>query len=122
MASNIPHLFDSFQETWHPRLVAAVNDHDVKIAKIDGPFIWHSHPNTDELFYLCSGKLTLELEGQEPVLMKQGDVYVVPRGLRHRPVAENAHVLVVEQKDTVNTGDEEDSPRTRQVKDIRPGP
>lgn len=121
MTTNIPHSFSTFQETWQPHLVAAVNDHHVKIAKIDGPFIWHSHPNSDELFYLFSGKVTLELEHQESVVMEEGDVFVVPRGVRHRPVAENAHIIMVEQKDTVNTGDEEGSSRTRKVADIRLG-
>lgn len=120
-STNIPSAFDSFQDTWHPHLVATVNHHHVKIAKIDGPFIWHSHLNSDELFYLFSGKLTLEIEDQEPVIMKEGDAYVVPRGVRHKPVAENAHILMVEQKDTVNTGDETDSARTREVEDVRAG-
>ncbi|KAJ4410322.1 hypothetical protein N0V82_009269 [Gnomoniopsis sp. IMI 355080] len=121
MALNIPHVFGSFQETWHPHLVATVNDHHVKIAKIDGSFIWHSHPDSDEMFYLVSGKLTLELEDLEPVVMKEGDVFVIPKGVRHRPVAENAHIMMVEHRDTVNTGDEEGSLRTREVMDIRSG-
>lgn len=121
MALNIPHAFGSFQETWHPHLVAAVNDHHVKIAKIDGPFIWHSHPDSDELFYLISGKLTLQLEDQDSVVMNEGDIFVVPEGVRHRPVAENAHIMMVEQKGTVNTGDEEGSSRTQEVKDVRSG-
>ncbi|KAJ4396004.1 hypothetical protein N0V93_000220 [Gnomoniopsis smithogilvyi] len=121
MALNIPHTFNSFQETWHPHLVAAVNDHHVKIARIDGTFIWHSHPESDEMFYLLSGKLTLELEDQESVVMSEGDVFVIPRGIRHRPVAENAKIMIVEQKGTVNTGDEEGSLRTRELADIRSG-
>jgi quercetin dioxygenase-like cupin family protein len=91
----------------------------MKLAKIDGPFIWHAHPNSDELFYLLSGKLTLEIEGQDPVIMNPGDVYVVPKDVRHRPVAENAYIMMVEQAGTINTGDETSSDRTRNVVESR---
>jgi quercetin dioxygenase-like cupin family protein len=100
-------------------LAAAVNDHHVKIAKVDGGFIWHAHPNSDELFYLFDGKLTLEIEGRDPVVMEVGDVFVVPKGVRHRPVAENASIMMMEHESTVNTGDETDSDRTIQPKDVR---
>ncbi|KAM0256038.1 hypothetical protein ACHAQJ_005237 [Trichoderma viride] len=118
-SESIPGLLDSFTETWSPRLVAAINDHHVKVAKLDGEFIWHSHPNSDELFYLLSGKLTVELEGLDDVVLQIGDMYVVPRGIRHRPVAENASVMLIEHESTINTGDETGSERTKQVKDIR---
>jgi mannose-6-phosphate isomerase-like protein (cupin superfamily) len=116
---SIPKTFDSFTEKWQPRLVASINDHHVKIAKIDGEFIWHSHPNSDELFHLVSGKLTLELEGRDDVVMQPGDVFVVPKGVRHRPVAEDASIMMVEHESTVNTGDEPESERTAKVKDVR---
>ncbi|KEY71727.1 hypothetical protein S7711_02954 [Stachybotrys chartarum IBT 7711] len=116
---SMPNLFDSFTDTWSPRLIAAVNDHHIKIAKIDGEFIWHAHPNSDEFFYLVAGKLRLEIENQEPVVMKVGDVFVVPKGVRHRPVAENASILMIEHESTINTGDQVDSTRTAQVKDVR---
>lgn len=120
-AISIPATFSSFTETWSPRLIAAVNDQHVKIAKIDGAFIWHAHPNSDELFYLLAGELTMELEGRDPVCMEVGDVFVVPKGLRHRPVAKDAHIMMVERNDTVNTGDETDSERTRIPEDVRKG-
>ena len=103
---SIPQVLGSFQETWLPHLIATVNDQHVKVAKIDGEFIWHSHPNSDELFYLLSGKLTLEIAGETSVVMSPGDVFVVPRGVKHKPVAQNAQILMVEQIGTVNTGDE----------------
>ncbi|RFU81521.1 hypothetical protein TARUN_680 [Trichoderma arundinaceum] len=118
-SESIPRLLNSFTETWSPRLVAAINDHHVKVAKVDGEFIWHAHPNSDELFYLLSGKLTLELEGLEDVVMQVGDMYVVPRGIRHRPVAENASIMMIEHESTVNTGDETNSERTKQAMDVR---
>ncbi|EGR50138.1 uncharacterized protein TRIREDRAFT_43397, partial [Trichoderma reesei QM6a] len=73
-SESIPKLLSSFTETWSPRLVAAINDHHVKVAKLDGEFIWHAHPNSDELFYLLSGKLTIELDGRDDVVMQVGDM------------------------------------------------
>ncbi|KAI0810345.1 RmlC-like cupin domain-containing protein [Xylaria sp. FL0064] len=128
---SIPSTFASFTETWSPRLVAAVNDQHVKIAKIDGEFIFHAHPDSDELFYLLSGELTLEIEVRaqgdgeakpkavEAVTMRVGDVYVVPKGVRHRPVTKNAEILMIERNDTVNTGDAEDQQRQKDPLDVR---
>jgi mannose-6-phosphate isomerase-like protein (cupin superfamily) len=117
--TSIPGVLDSFSDLWSPRLVAAVNDHHIKVAKIDGTFIWHTHPDTEEVFYLLSGALTMEIEGSDPVVMKQGDVFVVPKGVKHRPVASNAAIMLVERADTVNTGDEPESELTAQVEDAR---
>ncbi|UKZ78997.1 hypothetical protein TrVFT333_006748 [Trichoderma virens FT-333] len=118
-SESIPRLLDSFTEKWSPRLVAAVNDHHVKVAKIDGEFIWHAHPNSDELFYLLAGKLTIELEGLDDVVMQVGDMFVVPKGVRHRPVAQEASIMMIEHESTINTGDETSSERTKQVEDAR---
>lgn len=118
---SIPTLLGSFEEKWSPRLVAAVNDHHIKVAKIDGAFIWHAHPNSDELFYLISGKLKLEIEGQDDVVMEVGDTYVVRKGIKHCPVAENASIMMIEHETTINTGDQAGSDRTKQVKDARGG-
>ncbi|CAM1509793.1 Fc.00g001280.m01.CDS01 [Cosmosporella sp. VM-42] len=118
-STSIPKLLDSFTDTWSPRLVAAINDHHVKVAKIDGEFIWHTHPNSDEIFYLVSGKLRMEIENQDDVVMEVGDMYVVPKGIRHRPVAENASIMMIEHETTINTGDQTDSDRTKEVKDVR---
>ncbi|KAJ8125412.1 hypothetical protein O1611_g8226 [Lasiodiplodia mahajangana] len=128
---SVPSTFASFTETWSPRLIAAVNDQHVKVAKVDGEFIFHAHPDSDELFYLLSGELTLEIEtgaqenaepeskAIEAVVMKVGDVYVVPRGVRHRPVAKNAQILMIERNGTVNTGDATDQERRRDPLDVR---
>ncbi|EKJ70362.1 hypothetical protein FPSE_09579 [Fusarium pseudograminearum CS3096] len=118
-ATSIPGVLSSFTEKWSPRLVASINDHDVKVAKIDGAFIWHAHPDSEELFYLLSGKLTMEIQGEEPVVMKEGDIYVVPKGVTHKPVAENAVIMMVEREGTANTGDQTDSERTKTAKDMR---
>jgi mannose-6-phosphate isomerase-like protein (cupin superfamily) len=117
--TSVPGVLSSFTEKWSPRLIAAVNDHHVKVAKIDGAFIWHAHPDSEELFYLLSGKLTMEIQGEEPVVMKEGDMYVVPKGVTHKPVAENAVIMMIEKEGTVNTGDQEGSERTKKVQDAR---
>lgn len=116
---SVPDTFDSFEELWSPHLIASVNDHHVKIAKIDGPFEFHAHPNSDELFYIVSGKMTLEIEGGPNVPLSVGDVYVVPRGVRHRPVAEKAHIIMVEKEGTMNTGDAPESKFTKPANDVR---
>jgi mannose-6-phosphate isomerase-like protein (cupin superfamily) len=121
--SSIPQIIDSITAPWSPHLAATVNDHDVKLAKIDGAFIWHAHPNSDELFYLISGKLTMEMEGPDGTVVAQemavGDVLTVPKGLRHKPVADDAVILMIEKQGMVNTGDQVDSERTKEVKDAR---
>lgn len=98
-------ILASFDEHWEPRRVAAVNDHDVKVAKIQGEFIWHSHPNSDELFMVLAGELTIDLRDGEVVLGPR-DIHVVPKGVEHRPRAEvKTTILMVELQGTVNTGD-----------------
>ncbi|KAK9412995.1 putative Cupin type-2 domain-containing protein [Seiridium unicorne] len=109
----------SFEETWSPRLIASVNDQHVKVAKIDGPFIFHAHPDTDELFYILAGSVSMEIEGSATVELQAGDVCTVAKGVRHRPVARKADIMMIEKAGTVNTGDEPASEKTRQVSDVR---
>lgn len=116
MSVSIPQTLSKIQDQWSPYLVAAVNGQHVKVAKVDGEFIFHAHPDSEELFYLLSGELTMKLEGSDDVVMQPGDVYVVPRGARHCPVARDAQIMMVEQAGTVNTGDEIGSERTRQLR------
>ena len=95
----------TIDQPWQPRRVAAVNDHDVKIAKILGEFIWHAHPNSDELFMVLDGRLTIQLRDGEVVLGPR-DMYVVPKGVEHRPIArEEVHLLLIEPTGTPTTGD-----------------
>lgn len=122
-ASSIPQIVDSISTYWSPHLAATVNDQDIKLAKIDGDFIWHAHPNSDELFYLIAGKLTMEMEGPDETVVAQemavGDMLTVPKGMRHRPMANKAVIMMIEKQGTVNTGDQVDSERTTGVKDSR---
>lgn len=90
---------------WQPHRLTSINDYDVKIAKFLGEFVWHSHPETDELFLVVHGDVTIQLRDRD-VHLGPGDVFVVPRGVEHRPRADaEAHVLLLEPKGTVNTGD-----------------
>ena len=91
---------------WSPHIIADVNDHHVKLAKLSGPFIWHHHPEEDEFFLVLAGRLIIEIEDQPAVELDPGDCVVIPRGIRHRPVAsEEVHVLLVEPTSTRNTGE-----------------
>lgn len=110
----------SLQELWSPRVIAEVDSVYVKVAKIHGIFGWHSHDNEDELFFVLNGHLRIEMEA-ESIELDEGELYVVPKGVRHNPVAENeCLVMLVEQKSTLHTGNEI-SDRTRSLADqLRP--
>lgn len=95
----------SLTELWSPRVVAEVDDAYIKVAKVQGSLAWHSHDNEDELFLVLKGRLRIEMESGA-VELKEGELFVVPRGVRHNPVAESeCHVLLVERKSTLHTGD-----------------
>jgi len=92
-------------ELWSPRVVAEVDDAYIKVARVQGAFVWHSHENEDELFYVLKGRLRIELEDRT-VELAEGEMFVVPKGARHNPVAdEECHLLLVERKTTQHTGD-----------------
>ena len=101
---NLAEKLATFDEAFSPRIVASYNDNKVQVAKTRGPFVWHSHPETDDLFLVLSGRLVIELRDRE-VELGPGELYVVPRGVEHRPRAdEEAHVLLIEPRGTPNTG------------------
>jgi len=92
-------------ELWSPRVVAEVDDAYVKVARVQGTFGWHAHQDEDELFYILKGRLRLELE-DHAVTLEAGELFLVPKGVRHNPVAEEeCHVMLVERKSTLHTGD-----------------
>lgn len=96
----------SLTELWSPRIVAEVDDSFIKVAKVHGTFTWHVHEQEDELFYVLKGSLLIEMESGV-VTLGAGDAYVVPKGVRHRPVAaQECHVMLIERKSTLHTGDE----------------
>ena len=95
----------SFDERWSPRIVAELNGQHVKLAKLQGEFVWHSHAEEDELFLVLKGLLTIELR-YGAIVLGPGQMAVVPRGMDHRPVADDeVHVLLFEPAGTLNTGD-----------------
>jgi mannose-6-phosphate isomerase-like protein (cupin superfamily) len=92
-------------ELWSPRVIAEVDDAYIKVAKVKGSLAWHSHEHEDELFLVLKGRLRIEMEAGA-VELKEGELFVVPKGVRHNPVAEEeCHVLLVERKSTLHTGD-----------------
>jgi mannose-6-phosphate isomerase-like protein (cupin superfamily) len=95
----------TFTEPWQPRTVAVFNDYDLRVAKMDGEFARHRHPETDEVFLVLKGSITIRLDDDD-VLLGPGQAYVVPRGVAHQPIATTgAEVLLIEPSATVNTGD-----------------
>ena len=107
-------------ELWSPRVVAELDDSYVKVAKVQGTLAWHSHENEDELFYILKGSLTIEMEART-VVLHEGESFVVPKGVRHNPVAEQeCHIMLIERKSTLHTGAEV-MPGTRSVAEqLRP--
>ncbi|MBR0826956.1 cupin domain-containing protein [Bradyrhizobium manausense] len=95
----------TFQDHWSPRTVAAFNDNDVMVVKVKGEFTWHKHDETDDFFLVLKGTLDIELRDRT-VTLGPGELFVVPRGVEHRPVArEEVHLLLIEPTGTPNTGD-----------------
>lgn len=99
-------------EHWAPKVVARLNDYEIKVVKLRGEFVWHTHEDTDELFLVVAGELTIRLPDGD-VRLRPGQLYVVPRGVEHCPVAEGeVHAVLVEPRGVVNTGDAADSSLT----------
>jgi mannose-6-phosphate isomerase-like protein (cupin superfamily) len=95
----------AFDERWAPRVVAGYNGNDVMVAKLDGPFVWHAHTETDDFFLVLAGRLDIELRDRT-VSLGPGELFVVPAGVEHRPVAHGeVHLLLIEPAGTPNTGD-----------------
>jgi len=94
-----------FSDHWQPRVVAELNDYQFKLVKVQGEFVWHSHAETDEVFMVIGGKLRLEFR-DGAVELKPGEMFVVPKGVEHRPVAEaECQMMLIEPRGTVNTGE-----------------
>ena len=112
----------SLTETWSPRVIGEVDEAYVKVAKVQGSLTWHSHAEEDELFYVLKGRLRIELE-DGAVHLGEGDLFIVPKGVRHNPVAEaECHLLLFERKSTKHTGDAATA-QTRTLADqLRPLP
>ncbi|WP_148252951.1 cupin domain-containing protein [Aidingimonas lacisalsi] len=101
---NLADKLSRFSEHWSPRVIAEMNDYQFKLAKLKGEFVWHDHTDTDEVFIVIKG--TMHIEFRDGLIqLSEGDMYVVPRGVEHKPcAAEECHVLLVEPRGVVNTG------------------
>lgn len=102
---NIAEKFSLFSEQWSPKIVGQINDFYLKLVKIKGEFIWHSHSDEDELFLVVKGRLTMKLKDKD-VVLEEGECFIVPKTIEHCPVAEEeTHLLLLEPKSVLNTGD-----------------
>lgn len=102
---NIFEKLNLFNEYWSPKIIGEVNESYVKIAKLKGEFLWHYHENEDEMFYILKGTLNIKFRDKD-VLLSEGEFLIIPKGIEHKPIAEEeVHVMLVEAKTTVNTGE-----------------
>ena len=102
---NLAEKLATFDEPFRPKIVGYYNDNKLQVAKTRGEFVWHSHPDTDDLFLVLDGRLTIQLRDRD-VELEAGEMFVVPRGVEHCPRADpEAHVLLIEPTGTRNTGD-----------------
>lgn len=104
-AINFEEKFARFDEHWSPRVVAEMNDYQFKLVKLQGEFVWHEHADTDEVFIVVDGELEIRFR-DGTVTLRNGEMYVIPKGVEHKPTARNeCRVMLVEPKGVVNTGD-----------------
>lgn len=103
---NLAEKLASFSDHWAPRIVAGMNDYDVMVVRVEGEFVWHKHDETDDFFLVIEGEIDIELR-ERTVTLGPGELFVVPKGVEHRPVARKgeAKLLLIEPRGTPNTGD-----------------
>ena len=104
---NLKEKLSKFSDHWSPKVIAEMNDYQFKLVKIQGEFVWHNHDDTDETFIVIEGEMKIEFEN-ETVELSEGDMFVVPKGIDHKPWAENeCKVMIIEPRGVVNTGNAE---------------
>jgi mannose-6-phosphate isomerase-like protein (cupin superfamily) len=102
---NLAQKFAAFDDYWSPKIAAEVNDAYIKVVKLKGEFVWHQHEHEDELFLVVKGSLLIKLRDRD-IRLREGEMVVIPKGVEHLPVAEEeVHVLLLEPKTTINTGE-----------------
>jgi len=102
---NFTEKFAKFSEHWSPRVIAEMNDYQFKLVKVSGEFVWHEHPDTDEVFIVIAGTLNIEFRDRT-INLQTGEMFVVPKGVEHKPTATSeCKVMIIEPKGVVNTGD-----------------
>jgi mannose-6-phosphate isomerase-like protein (cupin superfamily) len=105
---NLVQKFSLFQEYWSPKIAGELNDSYIKLVKFKGEFVWHHHDSEDELFLVIKGRLLIKLRDRD-IFLEEGEFVIIPRGVEHLPIAEEeAHVLLLEPKTTLNTGNVRD--------------
>jgi len=105
---NLAQKFGLFQDYWSPKIAGELNDSYIKLGKLKGEFVWHHHEAEDELFLVVKGRLLIKLRDQD-IFLEEGEFVIIPRGIEHLPIAEEeAHVLLLEPKSTLNTGNVRD--------------
>ena len=103
---NFREKLSKFSEQWTPKVIAEMNEYQCKLVKIEGEFVWHEHPDTDEAFIVIEGSMRIDFDDGSTVELDEGEMYVVPRGVRHRPCAESeCRVMLVEPRGVVTTGE-----------------
>jgi mannose-6-phosphate isomerase-like protein (cupin superfamily) len=106
-AINFAEKLALFSEQWAPKVIAEMNDYQFKVVKIEGDFVWHSHADTDETFIVLEGELRIDLR-EGAVVVRQGEMYVVRKGVEHKPYAEReVRMLLIEPRGVLNTGDQD---------------
>ena len=101
---NFAEKLAKFSDHWSPKVVAEMNDYQFKLAKVEGEFVWHQHPDTDEVFIVIEGELAIEFRDGK-VTLQAGEMYVIPKGVEHKPVAEaECSIMLVEPRGLINTG------------------
>ena len=102
---NLKEKFSKFSEFWSPKIIAEMNDYQFKVVKIKGEFIWHNHTDTDETFLVIEGEMIIKFKDNK-VKLSKGEMYVVPKGVEHRPYAENeCEIMLIEPRGVINTGE-----------------
>ncbi len=102
---NLSEKLNKFQDQWAPKVIAQLNNYQLKLVKIENDFVWHDHPDTDEMFMVIQGDMRIDFEDGS-VHLKKGELYIIPKGKRHKPFAENeCHILIIEPENVVNTGE-----------------
>ncbi len=115
---NITDKLSLFQEYWSPKIVGELNDSHVKLVKLKGEFVWHYHENEDELFLVVKGRLLIKLRDRD-IWLNEGEFLIIPKGVEHLPVAdEEVHVLLLEPKTTLNTGNVQSERTVADLKQI----
>ena len=101
---NLLEKFSKFTEYWQPKVITEMNDYQFKLVKINGDFVWHNHPDTDETFIVIKGEMKIQFES-EIIELEEGEMIVVPKGTEHKPYAKKkCHIMLVEPKGVINTG------------------